>query len=281
MSDQASELRRLVLRAKLPNSDRDSGLQTFAISGGKPGVGATTLAVNLAAALAADAQRVVLIDGDLADGNVAAHCGIPSGLNITDVLAGRKGIHEALQRGPGGMQILAGNAAAHSRNALADRSIQRLMRQMQSLGPHADCLLVDAGNRPSELTAQLWSASNSVLLVTTPEAAAVMDTYALIKTLVSRHGCNRSIGLIVNLADSAEVSADVHRRIDQSCRRFLGLSIEFVGAVPLDPACYASGDGPPEVVNHPAGPLALAIAELTQRIFELHQRQAIPRRLAA
>src|SRR5207249_2569842 len=96
-------------------------------SGGKPGVGATTLTVNLAVALASDAQRVVLIDADLYRADIAARCRLPDGPGIGDVLTGRKGIHEALQLGPGGLQVLTGSASAETRSKISDRTIQRLL----------------------------------------------------------------------------------------------------------------------------------------------------------
>jgi flagellar biosynthesis protein FlhG len=236
MPEQDHELRRLAARHSGPALPRDSGPQTLVISGGRPGVGATTVAVNLAAALAQDALRIVLIDADLYRADVAARCDLAGGLGIGDVLAGGKNIHEALQRGPAGMQILAGTASAQTRSGLGERAIQRLLRQMQTLGPHADWLLVDAGNQPSEFTARLWSAADHLLLVTSPDAVAVMDTYALIKTLLSRHSLRRSLALVVNQANDEATALDVHRRINQSCQRFLGLSVELAGGVPNDSA---------------------------------------------
>ena len=59
----------------------------------------------------------MLIDADLHRADVAAQCNLPDGLGIGDVLAGRKNIHEVLQRGPAGMQVLAGAASAETRKA--------------------------------------------------------------------------------------------------------------------------------------------------------------------
>ena len=217
-------------------ASRASGPATLIVSGGRPGVGATSVAVNLATFLAQDAHRIVLVDADLDRPEVATHCNLPRGLGIGDVVAGRKSIHEALQRGPAGMHILAGSNCPEPQSGLSERAIQRLLKQMKTLGPHADSFVVDAGNQPSEFTARLWSAADRLLLVTSPEAAAVMDTYALLKTLLSRHAVCPYPILLVNQADDDAVATDVHRRIDQSCRRFLGLSIGFAGGLPRHPA---------------------------------------------
>ena len=205
------------------------------ISGGRRGVGTTTLCVELAVALAEDARRIVLIDADLQHAGVAATTHISPGSGIGDVLLGRKSVHEVLQCGRAGMHILAGVNAAEIRSSVTERNIDRLLRQFQTLGPHADWLVVDAGISPSELMARLWGAADRLLLVTSPEAAAVMDTYALVKTLLSRQVVHCHLSLVVNQAQDEAAALDVHRRIDQSCRRFLGLSIDYAGCIPVLP----------------------------------------------
>jgi MinD-like ATPase involved in chromosome partitioning or flagellar assembly len=134
------------------------------------------------------------------------------------------------------MQIVPGSAAPETRAAINERSIGRLLRQLRSLMPHADWLIVDAGSQPSELMARLWGEAHTVLLVTSPDAVSVMDTYALVKTLLTRRTMARPPALVVNKLRETESAADVHRRIDQSCRRFLGLAVDFAAEIGHDAA---------------------------------------------
>jgi flagellar biosynthesis protein FlhG len=230
MSDQATELRRLATRANRPQPE-DAGPRVLAVAGGQPGVGATTLAVKLAVTWAADALRVVLLDGDLSGTAVAGCCGLFAGGDIGDVLLGRRNIHEVLRRGPGGIQVLTGNGSAEARAAVSDRTSQRLLKQLHSLAPHVDWVVADAGSQPSELGARLWCAAERVLLVTSGEPAAIMNTYAQIKAHVRQQVDAGPLDLVVSRADEA-LARDVHRRIDQSCRRFLGVSVALAGTLP-------------------------------------------------
>jgi flagellar biosynthesis protein FlhG len=232
------------------------------VSGGRAGVGATTLAVELACALTREALRVVLIDANTAQPDVAGRCSLTASASIADVLSGGKNIHEVLQLGPAGMQILAGGPADQLAVALGARAIQRLLKQTRSLGPHADWLVIDAGNQPSEMTAQWWSAAQHLLVVTSPDAAAVMDTYALIKTLLAHRAILQAPALVVNQAANEAEARDVHRRIDQSCRRFLGLAIEMAPWLPLDPGTKAA------VIA--AAALAPTVIELAHWLHERH-----------
>ena len=75
MHDQADELRELVRRAALENSWVSTAVpRLIVVSGGKGGVGTTTVAVNLAVALAAQGHRTVLVDANLNRGGVGRLC---------------------------------------------------------------------------------------------------------------------------------------------------------------------------------------------------------------
>jgi len=239
-------------------------LRTLVVSGGQPGVGSTSLAIHLALALASEALRVVLVETDSSHAEIATRCGVSAAIGIGDVLAGRKSIHEALALGPAGIHILPGTSSQSARTKIDERAIQRLLRQIQSLAPHVDWLVVDAGSQSDELAANLWRIAEIVLLVTTPHAAAVLDSYALIKTLLSRSYAAPP-QLVVNQADDVQ-AADVHRRIDQSCRRFLEVSVELAAALPFDSAAeglkLASSKQPPAL-------LAAAADQLMRRLISL------------
>lgn len=230
---------------------------TLVVSGGRRGVGATTLALGLAKALAQDAFRIVAIDADRQRATLAEVSGVETHAGIDEVLSGRKTIHEALTRGPDGLQLLTG-AISPSGLALAERAIERLLRQMKTLARHSDFVVVDAGNESTDLAARLWEVAGTLVLVTSPEAAAVMDTYALIKLLLPRILRSKTVSLVVSQVLSEEQAADVHRRIDQSCRRFLGISIDPGGHLPLTTARGMSEEL-----------LALAYAALARKLLGL------------
>src|SRR5688572_29555059 len=120
MHDQADELRQLVLRsaasALLPDVPAPP---LVVVAGGKGGVGATTIAVNLTVAFARQGRRAVLVDADFNQPDATALCRVTDGATVSDVIAGRRTVHEALVRGPAGIQVLPG---AWAQPALVDCS---------------------------------------------------------------------------------------------------------------------------------------------------------------
>ncbi len=113
MSDQAYNLRKLVLDAA-PHIDADAALPpTIVVAGGKGGVGTTTVAINLAAALAQSGRRTALVDA-APNADVAPMLGVDvdRGASLADVLSGTCAAADALRSGPAGMTLLAGEWAA-------------------------------------------------------------------------------------------------------------------------------------------------------------------------
>ncbi|PSQ16282.1 chromosome partitioning protein ParA [Halobacteriales archaeon QS_8_69_26] len=158
-----------------------------AVAGGKGGVGKTTVALNLGAALDA-----VVVDADLGMPDVAA--GRSRGPDLHDVLAGRAAPVEAVREG-GPVDLLpCGRSLAGARAADVTALAGALRRVARAYGTAVvDCpagMAADAG-------IPLFAASKCVL-VTTPDRVALPDavrTWALATELdagVARVVLNRA-----------------------------------------------------------------------------------------
>lgn len=267
MSDQATELRKLVLRA-MRDSQPSAGPapRLLLFLGGQSNVGATTLTVNLAVALAEQGSRIVLIDADSQDPGVARLCGLDSQRTVADVLVARRDIHEALQLGPGGIQVIPGLWRHGHEPEVSSMALERLMLQITKLGRHADSVLVDVGNGANDLVRRLALAANDVIVVCTPEVASVMDAYARIKLALSGH-IAVAPSLLVNRSLNEQQPLDVFQRINQSCQRFLGHGIELLGSVPEDAEVSASaGSQMPLMLANPQGAAARAIQQIALKL---------------
>ena len=241
MPDQANRLRLLMLAgAREAARAHVAAPKLIVAASGKGGVGTTTVAVNLAVALARDGWRTVLVDADLGRADATRLCRVDDVYTVADVLAGRRGVHETLVRGPAGVQVLPG---AWANGNLADcepAAQERLLDELARLGPHADYIVIDAGSSLGRVVRRFWQAADRVLVVTSPEATSVTNAYAAIKLLAPSNR-RAAIETLVNLAESAESAAEIGRRLARACRRFLAIDVEPGCHLPLDARIAAAG----------------------------------------
>ncbi|MGE0606756.1 MAG: MinD/ParA family protein [Pirellulales bacterium] len=239
MNDQADELRQLALRSGWTRTTATAPeARLVVVASGKAGQGATTAAANLAASLARGGQRTLLVDADLNKPDASTLCRAVEGGTLPDVLAGRRTIHEALQLGPGGIQLLPGRLAARPLPACTPLAQQRLLAGLRTFGAHVDCVVLDVGAGLDDATGRYWQAADAVLVVLSPEPSAVMETYATIKLFSER--TSGQVLTLVNRASDEAAAQDIHDRLARSCQRFLGFDTPLAGWLPPDAALPAA-----------------------------------------
>ncbi len=268
MQDQADQLRQLVSHAAAGGLSSATAAPLIVVAGGKGGVGATTVAVNLAVALAQHGERTVLVDANLHQPDATALCQLQEMETITDVLTGRRTVHEVLKRGPAGIQVLPGHWAPANATECSPAAQHRLLAALGRLGAHADAIIVDAGSGMNEVTERFALASDLLLLVTTPDSLSVMDTYAAMKVLANDQSA-LTVWTVVNQAAKPKVDSQVHSRIQQASQRFLGCQIEEAATIPTDEkVAEAYRQGQPVVLEAPRSAAAKRIARLADQVAQ-------------
>ena len=115
----------------------------------------------------------------------------------------------------------------------------------------------------------LWPVVTQAIIVTTTDAVAVMDAYALMKSQSRKHALTQ-VASVVNRSASDAVALDVHRRLAESCRRFLQLDLEPLGTVPTDVHLTdTAASGRPVVNWQPGVASSVAIANIALRLTSL------------
>jgi flagellar biosynthesis protein FlhG len=278
MSDQADGLRQLVQArsgttalADPPAPSRRAApakARSLVLTSGKGGVGTSNLALNLAIALGEMDQSVVLVDADLGLANIDLLCGLSPASDLGDVLAGDCTLAEAIVEGPGGIRIIPG---AHGVRTLADvlgEGPSRLVAELAELESSADFLLVDAGSGLGPNLATLATASDQVVIVTTPEPTSVADAHAVIGRFRRLAG-PPGLRAVVNQAASAAEASDVLVRLGASSRQFLGAVVTGLGHVRSDPHVrMAVRDRRPFVVAYPGSVASRGVRRIAAALVE-------------
>jgi flagellar biosynthesis protein FlhG len=251
MVDQANVLRQLVRQHARGGRDAPRARpRLITVSGGKGGVGTTTVAVNLAVALAQQGRRALLVDADPDRGDASVLCRIEERYTVDDILLARRAVDEAIQPGPGGIHVLPGARPREDRDASGNLVRRRLFEPLYDMGDRFEFVVIDAGNGSNRVVKQAWQAADLVLLVATPELPSVMDAYASIKLLAGE--VTAPIHTLVNMAVSPAVAYDVHGRLARACWRFLGMTIASAGHLATDREVVLAGNA--------GEPVALAVA---------------------
>src|SRR5471032_907274 len=86
------------------NSSRP--VEVIAVTGGKGGVGKTTVSANLAVSIAAQGRDVMLVDADQGLANVDVVLGLHTRFHLGHVLEGICSLKDAIVTGPHGLQIV-------------------------------------------------------------------------------------------------------------------------------------------------------------------------------
>lgn len=219
--------------AGIRSAVRPDPVQVIAVTGGKGGVGKTSVAVNLATALAAQDRRVLLFDGDLGLANVDVLLGLSPRHTLEHVLDGRCTLEEAVLDTPLGFKVLPGASGVARMAGLSTTEHLGLVQAFSHLTAGLDVLIVDTAAGIADGVRQFCQAAQHVLVVLRDEPASLTDAYALIKVLNRDHGV-RKFRVLPNMSAAPGAGEALFRKLERVTSRFLDAVLEYAGEIPDD-----------------------------------------------
>jgi flagellar biosynthesis protein FlhG len=220
--------------AGLRRASQPGPVQVIAVTGGKGGVGKTSVSVNLATALASTGRRVMLLDGDLGLANVDVFLGLSPRHTMAHVLSGERTLEEIILESPHGIQVVPGASGVAELANLSAAGHLRLVQAFSALSTRVDTLIVDTSAGIAHSVVQFTQAAQHVLLVVCDEPASMTDAYALVKVLSRNHEVSK-FRVLANMVRSPGEGEGLFEKLQRVTRRFLDVTLDYVGEIPEDP----------------------------------------------
>jgi flagellar biosynthesis protein FlhG len=210
-----------------------------AVTSGKGGVGKTFLSANLAAALARQGERVLVLDADLGLANLDVVLNLFPKVTLHDVFTGKNTLDQAIVPAPGGFHVLLAGSGMVEYSRLTPEVRDQLVGAVTQVRPRFDRILLDTGAGISDVVLYTVSLADEVLIVTTPEPTALTDAYATIKVLATTQG-RRDLRLVVNQVTRPGDGRTIRGQLQQVVDRYVSpgldspVKLEFVGEIATD-----------------------------------------------
>ncbi|MHB8630924.1 MAG: response regulator [Candidatus Limnocylindria bacterium] len=197
----------------------ERGGRVIAVYSPKGGVGTTTVAINLAVALAArPGARVGMLDLDLLFGDVAVMMDLRPARTVADLTWERRidaaAIDELFTAHRSGVQVLAAPRGLASADLIDP---DRVIAAVEELRAHFAYLVIDLATDLDRLTVDVLRGADRVVLVTTPELAALRQIARVLGRQPSLDLDERSLVVVNRSPGAASIPIlDVERALERS-----------------------------------------------------------------
>lgn len=248
----------------------------IAISSGKGGVGKSTVAANLAVALARKGHRVGLMDADIYGPNIPRMFGV---FEKPPVVGGR--IQPLVAWGVKLMSLgflIDRDAPAIWRGPIIMKIVQQFLRDVE--WGELDYFIVDLppGTGDAQLSLAQSCQVTTAVIVTTPQEVAVGD--ALRGAKMFERVSVPVAGVVENMSPYTDPATGVRLAIfgeGGGQRLAEELKVPLLGQVPLQPGVAEEADrGRPVLIALPESAAAVALAEVAERLMGAARERAVP-----
>ena len=256
--DQAEGLRRLL---------GQQGLRVLRLNSGRRGVGMTSCAINLAAALTEKGRQVLIVDENENPGNVADCLGQPAHRDFFRVVQGQCGLEKSLRR----VADISYLPVACGMTELSRLSQENRLHLSESLAASSlafDVVIIDTVAGSSSRLLPLALRDQEEILVVTGSVASITDAYSFIKGASTEYG-KRSYRVLMSRVRNEQQANSIFRNMSEAARRYLGVELDLMGIIPPDDTVKrATGLGLPVLKAFPDSPAAAEFRSLGQTVAE-------------
>ncbi|TMQ28339.1 MAG: MinD/ParA family protein [Deltaproteobacteria bacterium] len=266
MTDQAATLR-VIQGDSTRKSSGTVPRRAIAVSGGKGGVGKSTVALNLAIAYSQLGARTLMVDTDLGMADLNLLLGVAPDKSLLDALSGTP-IDDVLITAHG-IALLPALNGSYLLSTIGPSAQRRVIDLVGSLAERFDTLIVDVAAGIGQAQTTFAGATSDAIVVVNPEPLSMADAYACLKTLATQQDVRHAY-VLPNRVTSRSQASELTARLAALVARFLELEITPLPPIPADPqVAEAAQYGVPLMIHAPDCPAARAIRQLPRVLSSL------------
>lgn len=201
----------------------------ISVTGGKGGVGKTSIALRMARELGEMGHRILLIDCDTNLSNTAIKLGLPLDDTFFKLLSGEKEFSECVVRREHFDLLPSCNGSVDLFESRLNLD-EIIMDVVSAHEDEYDFVLLDcpAGLNRDSLTLNAWC--DHRVVVVTPDKSSITDSYSLVKILATRFGI-RENHLLVNMVQNDRQFQKVVMTLSETIENFLGCRTSVLGGL--------------------------------------------------
>lgn len=206
-------------RAQAP----ESVSRTYAIFGAKGGVGTTTMAYNIAAAIAAERRfRVALVDGSIQFADLRALLGVeedaPSMLQLPTTRLSQPDLEAVAWRDKSGLDVYLAPPRPEMSEMISAQDLGKLMAMLRRV---YNIVVVDTPTAVTDATLGIFDTADQIVVMLSFEQSTLRQTRAMVSTF-EQIGYGDKLRYLLNRSDSTgglgkdAVAAQIGRQPDFS-----------------------------------------------------------------
>ncbi|MCK5624418.1 cell division ATPase MinD [Candidatus Pacearchaeota archaeon] len=230
--------------------------QIFVITSGKGGVGKTTTAINLGAAINYFGKDVLIIDGNLSTPNVGIHLNSPEvPINLNHVLLGKAEPSEAIYEHESGLKILPSSLSIKELKKIRPEKLKDFKEDFKEI---ADYIIIDSAAGLGPEAESVIDVADELIIITNPEMPAIADALKAIKLAEQRN--KPILGVIVTRVkkNKIELSPETVKEM---------LEVPILGMIPEDLDIQRALNHKDAVVHtHPKSHCSRAYKEIASKL---------------
>ncbi|NIM95920.1 MAG: response regulator [Anaerolineales bacterium] len=255
--------------------ERDEPLQILSVFSPRGGVGCSTIAINVALALHEEIEcNVLLMDGKLLFGHLGLMMNIRSNNSIADLIPHANAldtglVKDVVTKHSSGIEVLLAPTDVQAGQGIRPDDLFNVMRGIRRM---YDFVIVDAGSFLNENTVTLMDLSDRILLVATPDLAALHDVSRFVQ--ISRTLAYPSGKLLIILNRAGMLGGVKTKDISVALRH------KPFAQIPDDEGkvIRSLNQGVPLIFKHPRHPVSRSIKNLANMLASIGMEEQAQRK---